>query len=125
MDNYNLASLCYNWIERYEKATKERDQAIKERDALKKQIGNAVILSGVIADRDEARREVQEHRRHVSKLMKDRSEARYWARKMMAERDEWKKRYDGLRVHQLETTLRTKDGWEFFVDDGVLWGRKK
>jgi hypothetical protein len=100
------------WEDNWEQTKTERDKAIKERDDAK---------------------EIAEYYSSLMHLAHKNSEywkreceiARTWARKMMAERDEWKKRYDGLRVHQLETTLRTKDGWEFFVDDGVLWGRKK
>jgi hypothetical protein len=97
MDNYNLASLCYKWIERYEKIVKERDQAIKERDKAFRSVER------MRSSFDKVRcnfsmKEITNLRKHNAMLQRERGEARYWARKMMAERDEYKKLYDELWV---------------------------
>jgi DNA repair exonuclease SbcCD ATPase subunit len=92
MDNYNLASLCYKWIERYEKIVKERDQAIKERD---------VERLAHKADNNEAKRMIDEARMWASKMMAERDKYNGWYtelltrfRKTVKELDEWKKKYE-------------------------------
>jgi hypothetical protein len=103
MDNYNLASLCYKWIERYEKIVKERDQAIKERDVafrsadawMRDTINAESVIKLACKERDVERLAHKADNNEAKRMI---DEARMWASKMMAERDEYKKLYDELWV---------------------------
>jgi hypothetical protein len=74
----------------------ERDQAIKERDeAIERRDKAFRSVERMRSSFDKVRcsnslKEITNLRKHNGQLQRERSEARYWARKMMAERDEYK-----------------------------------
>jgi hypothetical protein len=85
----DVAKLC----EEFDEAIKERDQAIKERDAYKQSYELMECdCASMQDDIDEINLDRDEYKEAHRQVVLQRQEARYWARKMMAERDEWKKR---------------------------------